>query len=499
MSELNLWSSNQAAKLTARDIVAPLFRHKRLVLLAFGGVLLGTILFSVLWAARYYEAKMQVLVELDRSDPAITPGQNAAVLNDKVITPDQISSEVALLSGRDILSSVAKTCGLGRDWAPGDVFLPRDPSLRQAAKLEKATINLAKALDVESEKTSDIVNVTYGATGSPETPACVLKNLSTLYMQKHLLLQRPSGTSEFFSAETEKFRSKLAESEARLVQLSREQGIAAPDVVRQYLAQQLANSIAALHQAHQMTAADEQRIRNVQSQMQSTPSRSPSQQMSIPADTLLQQLRANLLVAQTKRTGLAMKYDASYPLVQEADQEIAETEAAIAEAEKIKYVNQTTDRDGTYELLRQDLAKDEADLASQTATGKALEQSIKGMQLQLINLDQEAVQQGALMRDVKANEASYLLYLEKREQERTADALDEKRIANVAIAVPPVTPVLPAHSPLLVAFVGFVLAVVVSTGTAYVAEYLDPTFRVPDEVVGLLEIPVLAALPKLKA
>ena len=58
----------------------------------------------------------------------------------------------------------------------------------------------------------------------------------------------------------------------------------------------------------------------------------------------------------------------SYPLVQEADQEVAEAKAAIAEAEKAPYVNQTTDRDPTFELLREDLAKNEADLAGQRAS-----------------------------------------------------------------------------------------------------------------------------------
>ena len=72
---------------------------------------------------------------------------------------------------------------------------------------------------------------------------------------------------------------------------------------------------------------------------------------------LLQTLQANLLAAQLKRTQLAMKYDPSYPLVQEADQEVAETQAAIADAQKAQYVNQTTDRDPTYEFLREDVAR----------------------------------------------------------------------------------------------------------------------------------------------
>jgi len=164
----------------------------------------------------------------------------------------------------------------------------------------------------------------------------------------------------------------------------------------------------------------------------------------------LQQLQANLLAVQVKRTQLAMKYDPSYPLVQEADQEIAETQAAIKESEKTRYLNQTTDRDPTYELLREDIAKTKADHASQKATAAAVANSIDSMNHQLVDLDQKSVQQSDLIRETKANEANYLLYLSKREQEKTSDALDQKRIANVAIAVPPSVPVLPAYSAALV-------------------------------------------------
>jgi hypothetical protein len=44
---------------------------------------------------------------------------------------------------------------------------------------------------------------------------------------------------------------------------------------------------------------------------------------------------------------------------------------------------------------------------------------------------------------LRPNEDSYLLYVSKREEERASDALDQKRIANVAIAVPPAIPTLP--------------------------------------------------------
>ena len=67
-----------------------------------------------------------------------------------------------------------------------------------------------------------------------------------------------------------------------------------------------------------------------------------------------------------------MKFDPSYPLAREADLEIAKTQEALGQAENTKYVNETTDRDPTYELLREDLAKTQADLAAQQAAEKSL-------------------------------------------------------------------------------------------------------------------------------
>jgi uncharacterized protein involved in exopolysaccharide biosynthesis len=191
-----------------------------------------------------------------------------------------------------------------------------------------------------------------------------------------------------------------------------------------------------------------------------------------------------------------MKYDPSYPLVKEMEEEIAQTKEAIASAEEAKYVNKTTDRDPTFEYLRQDQAKTEADLASEEASAAALASTIRSMRSEMVSLDVKAVQQAELLREAKANEGNYLLYLNKREQERTSDALDQKRIANVAIAVPAYVSVVPARSPLQVTFLGFFVAVLGGIGAGYLAELVDPSFRTPDEVAQVLNISVVTSVPR---
>jgi len=59
--------------------------------------------------------------------------------------------------------------------------------------------------------------------------------------------------------------------------------------------------------------------------------------------------------------------------------------------------------------------------------------------------------------------------------------------------------VIPTLSPVLVVLVGFILAIFVATGAAFIAEYIDPSLRTPTEVVEVLRIPVLASIPKQRA
>ncbi|HZV58894.1 MAG TPA: hypothetical protein VFF42_01040 [Candidatus Eremiobacteraceae bacterium] len=484
-------SGYELRRLTVRDMTGPLFRNWRPAAVTFCLIFVVAILVARVWASHYYVASMQVYVARERSDPTVSGQQIAVIESGHSVTTDEVASEIALLQGRDMLEDVARTCNLAKRDSSGP-----DSEAKNAKELENAANAIASALRVEAHKTSHIIDVKYGSWGPPETSACVLQVLGKLYLQKHMRLQRPAGTFNFFAEETEKYQQALANSETRLADFSKSAGTAAPDMLRTDMAQQLVAAQSSLYQARQMIDANQQRLENLKKQMAATPARSSTVETSNSATYLLEQLHSTLLAAEIRRTQLLMKYDPSYPLVKEAEDEIAQTREAIATAEKSKFVNTTTDRDPTFEYLREDRAKTEADLASEQATASALLNTIQGMQSQMVNLDVKAVKQGALVREAKANEGNYLLYLTKREQERTSDALDEKRMANVAIAVPAQVPTLPANSPASIILSGFFLAILGGIAAGYLAELADGSFRTPAEVEEMLNVTVLAAVPK---
>jgi capsular polysaccharide biosynthesis protein len=67
---------------------------------------------------------------------------------------------------------------------------------------------------------------------------------------------------------------------------------------------------------------------------------------------------------------------------------------------------------------------------------------------------------------------------------------------NVSVAQAADTPAIPAQSPLVVVVLGFFVALAVGVGAAFVAEYMDGSFRTPDEVREFLDLPVIASVPK---
>jgi uncharacterized protein involved in exopolysaccharide biosynthesis len=481
-------------EITLRDILSPLFRHRRLMIITFSILTLASIGVALL-VSNTYAAHMAVLVNRERIDPVVSTETSPQIqIPTAAVTEEEVNSEAQLLSSRDVLEKVVLENGLEqkeKESRLANLFGKRSDS----EYVSLAVKHLGKKLKISTPIKTNLIDVSYKSS-DPRTAYGVLHSLANFYVDKHVSVHRPTGSYEFFSKEADKYRNALADSEARLESFGKEQGVAAPDVQRTNMALVVANTIGTLTQAEQAVAADQERIRSDRDAMEKTPQRSVTQKVTNASDRLLQDLEHDLFAAQIKRTQLLAKFDPSYPLVREADQEIANTQAAIAAAQTTQYVNQTTDVDPTFALLQADVAKTQADLAAQRASVVSLKEGIDKMQVQMVGLDEKALKQADLIREAKANEENYLLYVSKREQERASDALDRNRIANVAIAIPPVLPALPSAALSTVLLIGLLVSFIGSTSAAYAMDFLDSSFRTPRDVVDILGIPIVVGIPK---
>jgi uncharacterized protein involved in exopolysaccharide biosynthesis len=483
-----------------RDLLTIAFRHRRLMAISFLGILAAAAIVAMLQPKRY-SAGIKILVKRERADPVVTAEASAQPQFALAVTEEDINSEMELLKSRDLLEKVVLACDLQRPvdsvWSKAVAALSSRTTVENPEKdtrVAQAVRTLEKALTIEVLKKTNLIAVHYESP-DPRLASQVLTELSNLYLEKHLEVHRPPGAFDFFQQQTKEYRKGLTDAEERLVDFTHGGAVVSAKIEKEVALQKVAEFDATLRQTQASIAETQQRIRTLQEQLVSIPARMVTQVRNADDAALLSQLGANLLTLELKRTELLGKFEPSYRPVQEIEIQIAQTRAALAVAEKSQLHEETTDRDPTHEWTRGELAKAKADLAGLQARAQATALTVQSYRANARSLEQNEVVQDDLIRTVKATEENYLLYRRKEEEARISDALDRKRIINVAIAEAATVPSLPSSHRSGIFVWGLLLAVGGSLGLAFGSDYLDPTIRTPDEMNSFLNIPVLAAMP----
>ena len=507
IEELAIRSSGEPVlALTLRDAVMPIFRHRRLVTLVFLGIFLGAIL-GMLLLPRKYEAEMKILVNRERVDAVVTPDADNA--NGPGIVPavseEDLNSEVELIKSRDLLERVAIACELsGESNSKVNRGLERIGNTLRGTqntpqtRLARAVQDLEQRLIVDPMKKTDLIRVSY-ASHDPEQAARVLQTLATMYQEKHAAVHRPEGAFRFFEQETARYRDELANAEIKLTDFNSREGIVEAATQKQLVLQQLSQFEAQWQQAQANSYQAKMRAEALRNQAVSTPTRQTTQVIKTGNAQLLAMLESTLLSLELKRSELLTKYAPDYTPVQEVDAQIRDTRAAIVEAQQSPVEQVTTDRLPAQDWMATELARAETDRTALNAQAEATAQILHRYQGIARTLDAKGTQQTDLTRNVKTAEDNYLLYVRKREEARISDALDSKRIVNVAIAEAATVPALPTLHLAWVLIGGFFVAGIVSVGSAYAADRLDASFHTPDQLFRYLDTRVLASIPSGKA
>lgn len=474
---------------TAREVAVIIFRHRRVATLCFAGVFLGALIAALILPS--YRAEMKFLVKRERVDPVISGDQSTSQIQiaSPEITEQEMNSEVELLTSEDLLQQVVLANHLeksvGSSW-----FHKND----QERKVAIAVRKLRSHLQVEAVRKTNIVNVTLSSR-NPKQAADVLSSLANLYLEKHTQVMRPGGQYVFFAQQTEEAKKELTEAEERLQAFNRAQRVVAPEMERDNTLDKLSDISLSLEQTRAAIGETEDRIDALKRLQRSMPARITTQLREGDNPQLMQQLKSTLLNLQLKRTELLTKFQPSYPLVQEVDRQITETQTAIAAENARPVREETTDQNPTEAWVRGELAKANADLSGLRAREDEQRTSVASFQSRARLLNDKGIVQQDLLRAAKAAEQNYLLYLKKREESRITDALDRRRILNVAIAQEPLVPALPAHSGGWYLLIGTMFALLAAVGSTFGAEYFDDSFRTPEEIRRELRLPVIAAVP----
>jgi uncharacterized protein involved in exopolysaccharide biosynthesis len=472
--------------LSLRTLFDVLFRRKWLILLTFLTTAVTAVLLAI-YLPDQYESRMKILVRNMRSDTQITAERtDTSSGGANEVSEAQIISEIELLKSRDLLKQVVVKNDLA-EVEPGRPAMPQE--------IERAVYKLEKDLDISPVKKANMIEVSY-TSKSPEKSAEVLKDLSELYMEKHLKIHRPPGTFDFFKTQSDQYKQDLAQAENRLTGFQKDLNVVSIEQQKNLTITKHSEVKSRLDDLNGKIRETEKRINELQTQIQNSDKRIVTQNRTLPNQDSTERLNTLLVELKNRRIQLLAKYQPEDRLVKEVDDQIKTTTEALERASKKTYTEEASDINPLRQNLETELSKAKVEQSGQLALRSNLEKQLAEYQGELNKFEGATTIHDNLTRQVTEAEENYKLYAEKQEEARIADALDEQKISNVSIAESPTVPTIPYKSNRkMTAALGFLAGLFLGLGSAVIAELFRETIHTPRELEAFSGMPVLATVP----
>lgn len=475
---------------SVRDLVTPLFRHRRVMLMT---VAIGLLALIALVAALppVYEAEMKVLVHRERVDSIVTSDPEPERSSGAEVTESEVYSEIELLQGRELLQSVVQAIGVDRFTPPAS----DNGDLSKSARLDRALRSVQRSLTVEPLRKTTMIRIAY-RDGDPQVAAAVLQQLGAAYLDKHLQVHRPQGARAFFAAQAEHFAEERRAAEAQLKEFVERERVVSTSTEKTDALRALSEFRSLYQQTEAERANASRRLDTLQAQLGSSPERQVTQIRNAGNVELLRGLQQQILQLEISREEMLRKFTPAYPPFAQLERQLAQLREAAQRAQQDPLREETTDQNPTFLWLRTEAARARTERDALGAKAAALQQSIAGYQDRAQRLETLNVEQETLLRAVQSAIENQTLYRRKQEEARVSDALDSTRIANVTITDPPVQPQRPAGSSrAAVLFAGLLFVFASAVAAAHITEALTQRLSTPAAVSRALNVPVLATLP----
>jgi len=471
-----------------RPIVSAGFRHRRLWMCVVLGVVCLTLLYLAL-APRTYSSEMDILVQNKRGDEQITPSRINGEITINGVTEEQINSEIQLLTSQELANQVVDS-----GWTSASEI---GKSREQLKTHDKAVQAFEKHLAVSMVRKSNVIRVEYTAS-DPRLATDTLNRLLAAFLKKQQDIAQPPGTAKFFADQAASYKQQLDQAQQQLAAYQQQNKIVSLPDSESTLDREINDAQTELRATDAQISSINQQIGSQTAHLRSLPDRQTTQVRTIPNDYSIERLNTMLAELQNKRTTLLTKFTDNDRLVQEVNQQIADTKAALAKAQQMTSQEHDSDVNPVWQNMTGSIIQGETERAALKAKREALAGQIGTIQSQLSNVEGSTVPFNSLRQRVADLQNNYQLYTEKRDEAQIADQMNANRLLNVAVAQSPTYSVMPASpKPVVDTALGTFTALFFACFLVFFAEIGRNTFASSLEVERALELPVLAAVPLL--
>ncbi len=505
---------------TLRDVLFILFRQEKRILLFFATVITAVVL-ATLFAPSVYRSEAKILIKLGKeslADPTLTNVINP-ILSVGQSRDSDIASGIELMKSRELAEKVVDEFGQDAFLSPSDaksaagdgnpltaalnwlndLLTPGEGSSRgqnaAEGQREDAIEAFMEDLDIEVSKQSNIITLSLDAY-HPKLAHDALQYLLDAFIDKHIEVYQASGSLKFFEEQAASLKEALEAEEDRLQALQLEYGVTSFTEAQTLLMTRIDDLKQSIDETKGNRAAAESALDSLRDDTKQLPQLVAIQKKSGIPNLTANAMREDLFDLRIQEQRLLAKYEETSPPVRSIREEIMQAQSLLNE----EALTLTEDIDGTntvYQDILSSSLKQHASLrgldAQQTALNEQLLQSMESLN-SLIEVGLEAKR---IERNMDIQQLNYLTYLDKMEQARINRELETQQLSNISIVQKPtmtIDNVRPRR--LLNVIMGFFLAIFGGITFAFILEYLDDSFKKPEDVERGLGLPVLAAIAR---
>jgi uncharacterized protein involved in exopolysaccharide biosynthesis/Mrp family chromosome partitioning ATPase len=349
-------------------------------------------------------------------------------------------------------------------------------------------------LQIEINKKSNIIAVSFEAYDD-ELAQRSLIDILDAFQDKHISVYRTPGALEFFEEQTEKLRLQVDDDEQKIKDIKLAAGVGSFKEHQDLLMNRIAQLKTDLGTAQDLLSASIAAKDTVLQALNSLPETMSLTETSGVSNPAAEVMRERLLELRVQEESLLNKYKEGTPPVEEVRKQIEEAEASL-KREKHSLTENTTGVNSVRQEMQLRVYEESAKVTSQQARVKTLEEQLAKVDKELQECIVTGVEISRLERDLQLHKTNYAKYSDRMEQARINDAQQMARMSNISMVQSPTMPVKPVRPKrLLEIALGIMFAFFGGLALAFIAEYLDSSFKKPEDVEDDLNLPVFASIP----
>ena len=491
----------QEGRSSLLDLAYVLFWRKWVII----GVVLSTVIpvtvytFSI---APVYQAKSSLLIKPGRENIYVAPvgdpgGQRPPTIIQRV--GEVINSEIEIIKSRVLIRRVVeqlRVAGLFPNSLPGRSMAAHAED-EESVSAEAAINRALKRLSAVRVKGTDIIEVGFRS-DDPDISFKFVATLVDLYLERHLEVHQSAQSYDFFKAQSNQLEQELKAAARKLADFGKKYGIVSFNQLKEITLREYTNTLSLRNRNETEIKETQTRIKKLKQDLTEISENRYISQSENTDPGVINVLKEKLAHLELEKVALAYKYKPENHNVVRTDDAIAKVREMLEAEQDEFHGSVTTGLSSAYQSIESELLGRETNLEAFRTKSAEIENQLIEYGKELERLGRLEPELRALERAVSVNEQNYRLYLTKFEESRVSDAMDAAKMVSVNILEPATVPIDPIPvNRALNFFVSLCIGGVAGLGLAFLLEYFDHSFKVPEDIKDNLKVPLLGTIEDL--